>query len=91
MSDDASTRAVASGRRETIVGDGSVEVVISFAPIVMSAAEAEAFCTGHLLEIGARLEQAVLSVQVSGRKVATGRLVALIDDHAGVALTHVRS
>ncbi len=85
-SDKVATEAVAAGHTRDIVNDASVEVVVSFPPIVMSAAEAESLCSGFVLEIGGRLAQTQLSVQVSGRQVATGKLLALIDDHAGVML-----
>jgi flagellar motor switch protein FliM len=86
MSDDAAAQPVAAGHTRDIVRDASVEVVVTFPPILMSAAEAESLRSGYVLEIGTRLAQTELSVQIGGRQVATGKLVAMIEDHAGVML-----
>lgn len=91
MSDSVATNPLAAGHTRDIVADGSVEVVLSFPPIVMSVAEAEALCSGRVLEIGARLRDVELSVQISGRHVAIGHLDVLIEDRAGVRLSNVRA
>lgn len=87
MSEGSAIEPVAAGRRDALVDDGAVEVVICFPPIVMSAAEAEALRSGQVLELGGRLVDTPLSVQVGGRQVAVGHLVVLVEDHAGIMLS----
>lgn len=92
VADDAdATPVVLAGQRDAIVDDGAVEVVVAFPPITLSAAEAEALRAGQVLELKGRLAEMALSVQLGGRQVAVGHLVVLIEDGAGVMLSHLRT
>ena len=82
--------AVAAGSRDGIVHDGAVEVTISFPPIALSVSQAQALRSGRVIELGCRLVDAELDVRVSGLRVATGHLVVLVEEHAGVMLSHVK-
>jgi flagellar motor switch/type III secretory pathway protein FliN len=89
--DAAAPTLAAAGRRDSIVGDGAVELVVSFPPIVMSVAEVEALRRGSVLEIGKRLVDTELSIRADGQPVARGYLVALVGDLASVVLSRIEA
>lgn len=89
MKDDSLLGAVAVGHRDDVVAEGCVEVLVSFPPIVMSVAQAEALRSGSVLELGGCLAGLDLHVQAGGRTLAIGHLVVLVEDRAGVILSNL--
>ena len=82
-------RTLVVGDHKPVVADAAVDLLVSFPPITMSVDEVEALRRGSVLEIGCRLMEAELSVRVGDQVVASGYLVARVEDHVGVVLRHV--
>lgn len=72
-----------------VVNDAAVELTISFPPITVSAAEVDALRRGQVVELGARLCECELSVEVGGRRMASGYLVVLVEDRPGLMISQV--
>ena len=76
---------IAGGSRDAMIDAAQVEVLVSFPAITLSVSDANALRSGQIVDLGASLEQARMTVSVSGEVVGAGRLM-LLGNHAAVLL-----
>jgi flagellar motor switch/type III secretory pathway protein FliN len=83
MNDMEAGVATIDGRRDDMVRDACVRLVVSFPALTLSVREAEALRNGVIVDLGVRLAQAAMSLQLENEVIGEGRLV-LVGPHAGV-------
>jgi hypothetical protein len=74
---------VAAGRRGAMIDEARLRLVVSFPPVTLSVREAENLRNGVIVDLGARLSEAVMVLQLEDEVIGTGRLL-LVGSHAGV-------
>jgi flagellar motor switch protein FliM len=81
---------IAGGSRDAMIDTAQVQVLVSFPAVTMSVSDANALRSGQIVDLGASLDKARMTVSVSGEAVGEGRLM-LLGNHAAVLLLPKRS
>jgi flagellar motor switch/type III secretory pathway protein FliN len=88
MNEPIPLQSFAAKRRNAMIDEAHVQVVVSFPAITLSVAEAGSLREGYVIDLGVSLANAKMAVKISGDDVGEGELI-LVESNAAVVLFRV--